>query len=785
MRILIVEDDERTAATLTSLLQQQHYVFDVANDGEMAWDHVQTFDYDLAIIDVLLPKLDGLSLCQRIRSHNYHLPILVLTARNTSQDKAKGLDAGADDYVVKPFDAEELAARIRALLRRGQNSGSPILTWGDLQLIPSHYEVTFQDQPIGLTPKEYALLELLLRHPQRVFSCGAILEHLWSVAETPGEDTVRTHIKGLRQKLKAAGAPADLVETVYGIGYRLKAEPDPLTDAGADQSAPLPSAQIALAGLWDRFAESVRADVEILEEAAMAVKQGNLSVALQQAAEHTAHVLTGLLGSFGFSKGSRLANKIEQLVARQSFHHPEQIRRLQQLVKGLRHEIEQTPVRLASQAAVAPNPQKHLLIVDQNPKLADALKPFLQGYDMESSLVSDPHQLQSWLEQRPPHLILLDPSWTGQLEDGLTLLRSLAQTIPSVPVIVHTDQDSLASRAEIVRLGARAFIHKPATPEMILDVILRVVQQLESLVARVLVVDDDPQTLLLLKTLLEPWGLQVTTLADPAEFWQVLETILPDLVLLDVKMPQISGIELCQIVRNDAQWSQLPIIALTTLTDAATINQVFAAGADDFVSKPIVGPELIARIMQRLERIQLLRSLAETDPLTRLANRHKSTQDLNRYLLLAQDHQQRFCLALLDLDHFKDVNDRYGHAAGDEVLSRFGQILHRSFQGEDVIGRWGGEEFVVGMYGMSQSDALLRLQQVLDLVREIEFTCPAGDRFQVSFSAGVAEYPTEGTDLQTLYRAADQALYQAKTAGRSQVMGGRSTHPQSLSQVQS
>jgi DNA-binding response OmpR family regulator len=222
MRILLVEDDVHLAEALEEVLTDQLYAVDVVTDGEAAWEQVKTIEYDLLLLDVMLPKLDGISLCHRLRSHGYSPPILLITARDTSTDKVKGLDAGADDYIVKPIDLPELLARIRAGLRRGSVSASPVLEWGSLQLDPSTYEVTYMEQPLRLTPKEYSILELFIRNGRRVLSRSAILEHIWSLEEPPEEETVKAHIKSLRQKLKKAGASPDLIETVHSVGYRLK-----------------------------------------------------------------------------------------------------------------------------------------------------------------------------------------------------------------------------------------------------------------------------------------------------------------------------------------------------------------------------------------------------------------------------------------------------------------------------------------------------------------------------------------------------------------------------------
>ncbi len=222
MRILLVEDDVSLAETLTEALTDQLYVVDAIADGEVAWKQTQVLEYDLIVLDVMLPGLDGVSFCQRLRSHGHQMPVLMLTARDTTTDKVAGLDAGADDYVVKPIDLPELFARVRALLRRGAAPSPPILAWEKLQLDPSTYEVSYDGQLMHLTPKEYSLLELFLRNGRRVLSRSAIIEHVWSLKDPPEEETVKAHIKSLRHKLRTVGSPSDFIETVRSMGYRLK-----------------------------------------------------------------------------------------------------------------------------------------------------------------------------------------------------------------------------------------------------------------------------------------------------------------------------------------------------------------------------------------------------------------------------------------------------------------------------------------------------------------------------------------------------------------------------------
>ncbi|HLP90276.1 MAG TPA: response regulator transcription factor [Nostocaceae cyanobacterium] len=230
MRILIVEDDTQLAEVLTEALSRRQYIIDLAKDGELAWNSAESIKYDLIILDVTLPKLNGIKFCQCLRTtrpnspayQNSSTPILMLTARDTVADKITGLDAGADDYVPKPFDLEELMARVRALIRRGSSTTKMSMSWGQLYLNSSTYEATYDGFLLSLTPKEYAILELLVANGRRVLSRSSIIEQVWSMEDSPVEETVTSHIRCLRQKLKALGAPEDVIETVHGLGYRLK-----------------------------------------------------------------------------------------------------------------------------------------------------------------------------------------------------------------------------------------------------------------------------------------------------------------------------------------------------------------------------------------------------------------------------------------------------------------------------------------------------------------------------------------------------------------------------------
>ena len=220
MRILITEDEKDLADALARGLRQQGYAADIASDGEEAMMMTEVNDYDLIILDLNLPKIDGVEVCQRIRAAGSSVGILMLTARSSLDDRVNGLDQGADDYLVKPFHFPELLARVRAILRREGETRDPILRIGDLVLDPNAIKGYYRGSEIVFTTKEFAILEYLMRNAGRVISQEELLEHVWNEDANMFTQTVKVHVKNIRSKLNTAGA-GDLISTVKGRGYLL------------------------------------------------------------------------------------------------------------------------------------------------------------------------------------------------------------------------------------------------------------------------------------------------------------------------------------------------------------------------------------------------------------------------------------------------------------------------------------------------------------------------------------------------------------------------------------
>ncbi len=772
MKILVVEDDEFVAQVLTISLTQQNYAVEVASDGELAWDLIKVFEYDLILLDVMLPKLDGINLCRRLRSQGYQMPVLLLTGKSSGAEKAAGLDAGADDYVVKPFDHDELIARVRALLRRGSTIAQPLLEWGELQLDPSNNVVTYGDRPLSLTPKEAALLELLLRNSRRVFSPSAILDHLWAYEEAPREEAVRTHIKGLRQKLKAAGAPVDLIETVYGIGYRLKPIVSPALAADADlASAPDPAADLPFADIWQTFqdhvSEQAQSLAQLVQSPAPATPPADLAAADLATALLIAHTLAGSLATFGLTEGAQLARQIEHHLGGEQDDapvHPELVDppsiNLPEIVAALQRVIAQAAPR-SLPSPLAPDPVSIadpplLLVIEPQRALAETIVAAAADWGWRGAIATDLIAARDQIYRNHPAVVLFDLATAPDPADGLALLTELQHRLPVIPVVVWADANEGLDYPPPHLLKSQPIA-------AVLTAVTRALEQSEARKQRVMIVDDDPTLLAVLRTILEPWGLKIITLSDPRQFLATLTAVSPDLLILDIEMPYAHGIELCQQVRDDERWGGLPIIIFTAHTEATLVNRVLAAGADDFVSKPIVESELITRIIHRLEHHKLLRSLAETDPLTGLVNCRKTIQTLNELLRQAAIDRHPLCFVILSVRGLQQVNDRYGRLVGDAVVRQVGLLLAQSLPMATLVSRWGGKEFVIILDQVTQAEATPQILALTDRLNRRSFTTAEQNQIRITFNFGIAQYPEAGEDQSALYRSASAALEWAAT----------------------
>jgi DNA-binding response OmpR family regulator len=632
MRILLVEDDPALIDILSIGLTEQNYALDTVSDGERGWDYGSTYSYDLIILDWSLPKLDGISLCRRFRDRGDDTPILLLTARNGIQDKIEGLDAGADDYICKPVELEELMARIRALLRRVNSNHSTLLTWGDLQLDPRSCEVRYQNELINLTGKEYALLELFLRHSHEVLSIEEIINSLWSSVEYPSEATVRSHLRRLRNKLKQAGVSQDPIETVQGRGYALKYireeadKSDNPISASESQQEKQNRHLANLQGIWEKYRERGKQQLITLQETVQAAIEGNLDPDDRRTAVFTAHNLAGNLGMFGFDRASLLAKDLEKLLQQNESDTSQQAVMWQTVLEALHEELYAEEDNTGAIDCCLDREQPLLLIVDDNIPESTQLAITANNDGIETIVFQSPESASNWLvgrssEQLPAlALIKLSPSdrdssariaesnLVEQIPETFSLIAELKLLVPSVPTIVVAERDRFQDRLQVVRHGGCFYLKQPLTPKQIIASCQQILQSSPS-GKRIAIIDDDEELLRSLPALLQPWGFKLTTLHDPRQFWDVLPVVHPDLLILDIEMHHLSGIELCQVLRSHPYWCKVPILCLSTRNDPNLRDQVFASGADDLIYKPIVAKQLASRIVNHLGRSRLNRAI--------------------------------------------------------------------------------------------------------------------------------------------------------------------------------
>lgn len=532
-------------------------------------------------------------------------------------------------------------------------------------------------------------------------------------------------------------------------------------------------ARAAMLRIWEQARPSLLGEIDDIDKATSALIEGRLDEDLRAAGERAAHKLAGSAGTFGFHRASEVASDLEVLLASGTDIDPGSGRRAAGRAAELRRELD-APVpasaaRSAARSAAPPSVDKPLLlVVCRDGELAEGIRAAAASRGVRHRGASDLTSAWQAIDESPPDVVLLDLSLSDR--DGLTLLAELDTITPRVPVLVLTGGGDFIDRVEAARAGAAAFLPISLPAGQMVEAALASSKRSLEASGRLLAVDDDPAMLAALTGLFEEHPLRLTTLSDPLKFWEVLEETSPDLLLLDLDMPTVGGLELCRLIRADSRWESLPVLVLTASSTPETIQQVFAAGADDFVGKPVVGPELLTRVTNRVDRVRLYRQMAETDPLTGLANRRKFESEVRRLQAMASRYKQPLSFALLDLDRFKRVNDQHGHATGDVVLQRLAEVLTGHFRAEDVVSRWGGEEIALAMYGMNREDGVGRVVAALELFREESLPTPDGTPLHVTFSAGVGQFGVDGDELHELYHRADEVLYAAKSIGGDRVL---------------
>jgi diguanylate cyclase (GGDEF)-like protein len=485
------------------------------------------------------------------------------------------------------------------------------------------------------------------------------------------------------------------------------------------------------------------------------------------------HSLAGVGTSFGFPQVTALAKEGEleclAILHDEASLSSTEIENWTRLVGALAHELSQPPTGSATVRAGMMTRIPEVLLVTPDPAVAATLTPLIEQEGHAARALATRAEASQALGQSLPDALIVEAALADGT--GYTVIDQL-RALPggeAVPVFVLGPRGGFMNKVEAIHGGADGYFEKPVDWKALMRRLQHLLDASQSHAARILSVEDDPQQASYLKSILESGGYEVAVCSDPKRFEATLGEFRPDLILMDILLPDISGYDLVRYLRQDERNAALPVLFLTTESQMQSRFRSAQVGGDDHLTKPIVPPVLLSVVASRLERARFLKNLLNRDGLTRLFT-HTALIERAQALHAqkARDPSRHFAWVMIDLDHFKSVNDRFGHPVGDRVLATLAALLRRRLRQSDTIGRYGGEEFVVLFEGLPEPDVLHLMGRVLEEFREIDLEAPGRASFRSTFSAGVAML-TEDMTLDGWKKAADDALYAAKAAGRNRI----------------
>jgi len=493
------------------------------------------------------------------------------------------------------------------------------------------------------------------------------------------------------------------------------------------------------------------------------------------------HSLAGSGKTFGFADLSVMARMLEEslkgMVRSKTPTNEPQCIQIQKQIAQLRQAASHaSPIQgevpapaMTAQTAAGFRGLKQVFVVDDDCEVSHDLALQLRHFGYEVRVFNRLDEFQLAVKQVHDVIILMDVEFQEDRLAGINAMKKIQQErMALAPVIFISAHDDLISRLGAVRAGSVAYFTKPVNPGELID-------QLDALTSlqpqqpfRVLIVDDSATMLAYHSAVLEQAGMLVSTIDKPMEIMGTLREFDPDLVLMDMYMPECDGIELAKVIRQLGGFVGIPIVYLSAEKDSDKQFEAISFGGDDFLVKPIEPQHLVSAIAARIQRTRLLRSLMVRDSLTGLFNHTSIKDQLDREVARAHRLKSPLAYAMIDIDFFKKVNDSYGHPAGDRVIKSLARLLKQRLRETDIVGRYGGEEFAVILTGTDGPSAVKVLDGIRDAFSRL-IHLSEDKEFSVNLSCGVADVAHFGDAIQ-IGDAADKALYQAKQAGRNRVV---------------
>ncbi len=407
-------------------------------------------------------------------------------------------------------------------------------------------------------------------------------------------------------------------------------------------------------------------------------------------------------------------------------------------------------------------------VCDDDPLLLEQITSQIACFGYQCQGFSSTAALRAAVLTQRPNALVMDIHFPeGSLEGAQALTVLHAELGARVPTVFLSARSDFAARIKAVQAGGQAFLCKPANTLELVGALDMLTGQKKPTPYRILIVDDEPQVASYHAVMLQEAGMLTYELIDPADIQSVLATFRPDLVLMDIYLPQCNGRELATLIRQLPEYASIPIIFLSSELDHKKQFSALRVGAEGFLTKPVNAEQLVEAVSVRAERMRVLRGMMARDSLTGLLNHSETTRALASVVAAATRKNESVCFVMIDIDHFKHVNDTYGHPTGDQVLLALSRLMQQRLRASDTVGRYGGEEFALVLRDLDLTQADVLVNELRHAFSKIKFHAADTD-FSCTLSAGVAAV-TDHDSLMSVREAADKALYVAKRAGRNRV----------------
>jgi diguanylate cyclase (GGDEF)-like protein len=545
----------------------------------------------------------------------------------------------------------------------------------------------------------------------------------------------------------------------------LAGRPAPFASA-ADEAR----ARAALALLDRRALSSNRARVDEIEAVLRdAIAGSYVGVDRVRSAAGAAHKVAGSAGSFGMHEVSELARELEVFLTRGSLTDITSLRAAVGALEEIQRQLRERRERDAT-AEGASHEAGVMLVAHPDRRVAARIAAAAAGRGWAARWAADATAAREALLRETPDAVLL--SLDIPPDGGVSVLDADPGERPYCVTLVMGHGDRFADRIAAARAGADGFLPSDLAPEQVVDIVIDTAEQDHTGPDKVVALTEETEVAGALRDALDDTSTELTTVTDLDALWDALASTHPDLVIVDAEVAGTPGRELCRRIRTDLRWATLPVVVLVPAADVtpAAIDEVFVAGADDYATKPVVGAELQTRIANRLGRLRWQRRSARIDPLTGLLSRTAFGAAVARLAARSQREGMTLCLAILDLDGFRSLNENHDHGLGDVVLRRLSVLLTGVFRDSAVVARWGGQEVAIAMPSTRRAEGVAQLAAALDSFRRESFDAGGGTELQATFTAAVGEYGVDAPTIRSLVRTLSSAISAAKVAGGNRVV---------------